>query len=459
MSLRLRLALSYIFFLVPAIVIFGLVVYFVASRRLYSALDDNVLGHIQNVQLALSDENINDPVVLRRNLAVIDAGSSTDFVFKVVSVDGALLYASSRDATSNLPDRNSLKVPQDDAVTWGKGNDQVRVAYEAYPSGGPPRAYIVGGLSFKQTDAAIDELRGIFIVGGILVVFLTSAPAYFIAGRSLRPVRVLAVRAGEIERTNDFAAELAQASSHRDELSELVRAFNAMTERVRRMLIVQRDFLAQSSHELRRPLTVIRTYIDVLSHPDLEDKDRKASLTAMRSEVESMSRLVSDLLVLSRQEEQSESRGPVDLAVLTERVFTHSREHAGSRNLTFTTCDHALVEGDPEGLEHMVANLLDNALQYTTETGRVDLSVARQNGSVVLAVADTGIGIPEAEQSQVFQRFFRGRQARETHGEGTGLGLVIVREVAESHGGRVSFESTAGKGSRFVVELPALKDA
>jgi signal transduction histidine kinase len=106
----------------------------------------------------------------------------------------------------------------------------------------------------------------------------------------------------------------------------------------------------------------------------------------------------------------------------------------------------------------MVANLLDNAIQYTPERGSIDLTVARQNGSIRVAVTDSGIGIPQAEQAQVFERFFRGREALETHREGSGLGLVIVKHVAESHGGHVSFESQAGAGSTFVVELPALKD-
>jgi signal transduction histidine kinase len=458
MSLRLRLTLSYILFLVPAVVVFGLVVYFVASARLYSALDDSLLARIQNLQLSLNEQNINNPSALRDSLAPLDVASSADFVFKVVSIDGRVLYASSREVATSLPDRSSMKVQPDQAMTWGPSSREVRVAYEAFPQEGTPRGYLVGAVSFKQTDAAIDELRGVFIVGGILVVMLTSAPAYFIAGRSLQPVRALSARASEIERSGDFTTALPSVSS-RDEMAELVRTFNAMTERVRRMLVVQRDFLAQSSHELRRPLTVIRTYIDVLGHADLRDREREVSLKAMRSEVNSMSHLISDLLVLSRQETHSESRGPVDLAALAERVFARNRRRAGARTLTFAGCTDAMVEGDVEGLDHMIANLVDNALQYTPAAGSVDMTVQRQNGNVLLSVTDSGIGIPQTEQPQIFDRFFRGDKAREANGEGSGLGLVIVKQVAESHGGRVSFDSWPDRGSRFVVALPAIGNA
>ncbi len=247
--------------------------------------------------------------------------------------------------------------------------------------------------------------------------------------------------------------------SRDDEIAELVRTFNAMVERVRNMLVVQRDFLAHSSHELRRPLTVIGTYIDFLHYQGVSEAERESALKIMRSEIESMSRLITDLLVLSREEEESRPKSPVDLTELAKDVFASYRERETTRRLSLQTCDSAMVLGDAEGLEHMFANLLDNAIEYTPEGGSVDAVVERQNGRICVSVKDSGIGIPEAEQPRVFERFFRGKQALEVRRDGSGLGLVIVRQVAENHGGQTSFESAEGKGSRFVVELPALKDA
>ena len=288
-------------------------------------------------------------------------------------------------------------------------------------------------------------------------MLLTGAPAYYLAGRSLRPVREVAARAAEIERTGDFANALPYPASRRDEMAELVHAFNAMVERVIRMLAVQRDFLSHSSHELRRPLTVLRTYIDLLAHPDLPEDRREASLKEMRSEAESMSHMISNLLVLSREQEPSQLLLPVDLSALAERLVSQSRERAGSRPISFQADDGAFVLGDREGLEHMVANLVDNAIQYTPPSGSIAVGVEKRGSTVRLSVRDTGFGISENEQSRVFDRFFRGQAAVEASPDGSGLGLVIVKHVAESHGGNVHFESQPGLGTSFVVEMPALE--
>ncbi len=444
-------------FLVPALAAFSAAVYFIASARTYAALDEELLGRIDNVRLALAGQDPLDREALNRRLAPIDSASTADFVFKVVADDDRVLYASSRVAAINLPARGSLNPEPDVAQTWGHGNGEIRVAYETYSVEGGPPAYVIGAVSFKQTDAAIDELRGVLIAGAILVVLLTGAPAYYLAGRSLRPVREVAARAAEIERTGDFANALPYPASRRDEMAELVHAFNAMVERVIRMLAVQRDFLSHSSHELRRPLTVLRTYIDLLAHPDLPEDRREASLKEMRSEAESMSHMISNLLVLSREQEPSQLLLPVDLSALAERLVSQSRERAGSRPISFQADDGAFVLGDREGLEHMVANLVDNAIQYTPPSGSIAVGVEKRGSTVRLSVRDTGFGISENEQSRVFDRFFRGQAAVEASPDGSGLGLVIVKHVAESHGGNVHFESQPGLGTSFVVEMPALE--
>ena len=459
MSLRLRLALSYILFLVPALVVFSAAVYFIASSRIYGALDDSVIGRIDSVAADTSEQPLSDTEALRVNLASLDAASGSDFVFKVSSAGGQVLYASSRDAAVGLPSIGVLSAHgPDNPITWGPEARQMRVAYETYPATGQPQAYIIGAVSLKQTDAAINELRGVFVVGAILVVLLTGAPAYYLAGRSLRPVREVAARAASIERSGDFTSSLVPPARD-DEVAELVRTFNAMVERVRNMLAVQRDFLAHSSHELRRPLTVIGTYIDFLGYEGVSEAERESALKVMRSEIQSMSRLITDLLVLSREEEESRPKSPVDVSELARDVFASYRERETTHRLSLQTCDSAMVLGDAEGLEHMFANLLDNAIGYTSEGGLVEAVVEKQNGSVCVSVKDTGIGIPEAERDRVFERFFRGKQALEVRRDGSGLGLVIVRQVVENHSGQTSFESVEGEGSRFMVELPALKDA
>jgi len=233
-----------------------------------------------------------------------------------------------------------------------------------------------------------------------------------------------------------------------------VTTFNAMIDRVERMLASQREFLADSSHELRRPLTVLRTNIDLLNDPALPLGEREACLREIRAEAETMSRLLSDLLLLTREQGQAVELAPVDYSSLCKDAVERLRGRDDRHTLTAKVAEGVRLLGDKERLAQMVSNLLDNAARYTPEEGRIELRLGMVDGIARLEVQDTGIGIPEEELPHVFERFYRGEQARARRIEGTGLGLAIVKYVAEAHGGSVDVHSQPGRGSTFVVDLP-----
>jgi signal transduction histidine kinase len=444
--------------MLPALVAFSVVVYLIASKRLYTGLDDGLITRVQTVRALLPNDRPLEPVGVRNSLLVLDQATTVDLTFKVVDSSGRVLYASGRSAVS-LPGPSQFRNGPDSSITWGAGNDsKSRVAYEPIrTTGGDDAGYVVAAVPLKQTDAALEELRATFAVGVLLILLLTGGPAYLLAGRALQPVRTVSQRAAEIERTGDFERQLPPSGS--GDTAELVQTFNAMIGRVHRMLLSQRDFLANSSHELRRPLTVIRTYIDVLDDPRLSEDERASSLSEMREEAEMMSKLIADLLLISREGEQAMAKGIVDLPTLCSRLYTRLRSQDPAHRYSFSTQGEARVVGDAERLEQMVSNLLENAAQNTPAQGAIGLAVERENGTVRIRVTDTGVGIPEDEQPRVFDRFFRGSNALATRSDGYGLGLVIVKHVAESHGGQAGFHSRVGSGSSFVVELPAIADS
>jgi len=452
-SLRLRLTLLYMGMLLPALIAFSVVVYLFASKRLYNALDDGLIARVQAIRSLLPADGNLDQANVRQSVLVLDNVATVDFTFKVVDTNGRLLYASGRPAV-NLPGPNAFRSGPDTSINVGPRDQKARAAYEPIRSNGQTVGYVIAALPLRQTDDALEELRGVFAIGVVLIVLLTGAPAYLLAGRALQPVRSVSKRAAEIEATGDFASSLPKAGS--GETAELVDTFNAMIARVHKMLLSQRDFLANSSHELRRPLTVIRTYIDVLEDPHLAVEDRNASLQEMRVEAEMMSKLIADLLLISREGEQAMAKAEVDLPTLCARLYNRVRFQDTAHKYAFSTQGEARVLGDAERLEQMVSNLLENAAQNTPSQGEIDLAVERENGTVRIRVTDTGIGIPESEQPHVFERFFRGSHAQTNRGDGFGLGLVIVKHVAESHAGSVDFSSRPGSGSSFIVELPAL---
>jgi two-component system OmpR family sensor kinase len=453
-TLRLRLTLAYIGLLVPALVAFSVVVYFIASKRLYNALDDSLQSRIDAVETQLPhDHRLTSSDITFSNIASIE-GPSTGYSFRILDLNGRVLYASLAARGRDIPDVSAF---QDGSrfLTKETGNQNLRISYEPVLSpSGETLGYIESATSLKQTDRALNELIGVFVIGGILVVLATGVPAYILAGRALSPVRQVSALASEVERTADFTKRLPPGAPKGD-VAELVRTFNAMIERVERMLVSQRDFLAESSHELRRPLAVLRTYIDLLQEPDLPEGERHACIEDMRFEAEAMARLISDLLLLSREGEQAMRRGEVDVSGICERLVARLREQDATHRIVAKTDRGVKVVGDSEKIEQMIRNLLENASQNTPANGEIDVSLSNGSGFARIEVKDSGRGIPWDEQAHVFDRFFRGRDARSVRADGVGLGLAIVKHVAESHGGSVDFVSVPGSGTSFTVKLPA----
>jgi len=212
---------------------------------------------------------------------------------------------------------------------------------------------------------------------------------------------------------------------------------------LRRLEHIRRDFVANVSHELKTPLTVIRGIVETMQDdPTMTDEIRQRFLAKMKHQSDYLGAQVSDLLALSRLEGPREQleRAPLDLAALAREVA------AGRAALP--------VNGDRRALEQALGNLLDNALQYTPAGGRVSLRITADAERILCEVADTGIGIAPEHQERIFERFYRVDKARSREQGGTGLGLAIVKHVALAHGGGIALKSTPGRGSVFTLSLP-----
>jgi signal transduction histidine kinase len=224
----------------------------------------------------------------------------------------------------------------------------------------------------------------------------------------------------------------------------------------RRLDTIRRDFVANASHELKTPAASIQAAAETLlgaAESDMASVPRFA--TQLDQEARRLSRIVADLLDLSRLETGSELEPRVrfDLIVREEaQRFEEAADNSGVSLVVDAPVTPA-IKGSPRDLALLVRNLLDNAINYTKAGGRVTATVTSDDQDVVLAVEDTGIGIPSRDLSRIFERFFRVDRARSRETGGTGLGLAIVRHVAENHGGSVSVQSELGRGSSFVVRL------
>lgn len=244
------------------------------------------------------------------------------------------------------------------------------------------------------------------------------------------------------------------------ELRALAAAFNDLLARLEQNVRRQRQFLADASHELRGPLMVIRGNLDLLQM-DLPPAEAKAAAREAADEAERMARLIADLLFLAEEDahERLQSQ-PVALAEVVAEVWQRATTvDGGAHTLALSCNDPAVVLGDRHRLTQMLWNLVENALRYTDPGGRVTLCSRALGHVVEITITDTGIGIPAEHIPRLFERFYRVDRARTRDQSSTGLGLPIVKQVAEAHGGSVRVESRLGEGSTFIVTLPVDKTA
>jgi two-component system phosphate regulon sensor histidine kinase PhoR len=229
---------------------------------------------------------------------------------------------------------------------------------------------------------------------------------------------------------------------------------------LRRLERVRQDFVANVSHEFRTPLTAIQGFAETLLSGALDDSaNRRRFVEIIREHAARLARLTEDLLKLSRIEAgqlKLEFRS-VSVAQLIDSCVETARLKAAPRQLSLTVEVPerlAPVRGDANSLQEVLQNLLDNALQYTPAGGKIEVSALSSDDHVTVTVADTGIGIPQAEQERIFERFYRVDAARSREAGGTGLGLSIARHIMDAHGGRLWVESAVGQGSRFHFSIP-----
>ncbi|HEX2371829.1 MAG TPA: HAMP domain-containing sensor histidine kinase [Solirubrobacterales bacterium] len=318
----------------------------------------------------------------------------------------------------------------------------------------------------EDVQTTIDRLW-LFLAAGVFVgTVLAYLAGLAVAVRAMRPISSLTAAAREIASTGDPSGKMPTLTSD-DEVAELgrtledmLRSLDQARSETEQAMKRQREFVADASHELRTPLTSILANLELLE-ASLEkvgpEEDRAAVDSALRSS-HRMSRLVSDLLLLARADAgRVSARQECDLAEVTAGAIAEVRPVAGEHELVLETAEPVAVEGNPDELHRMVANLLENAVRHTPDGTRVTITVTREDGWARLDVCDDGPGIPPGMEEQVFGRFVRGTgPADRAAGDGTGLGLAIVEAVATSHGGEAEAGSSPHGGARFTVRLPAL---
>jgi signal transduction histidine kinase len=323
-----------------------------------------------------------------------------------------------------------------------------RVDYLAVPVSGVRQngVFVTAIFSELEEDLLSDADRNAMAVA-VIVLLVGSLIAWRIAETVLRPVRAATATALRIS-GEDLAGRL-PVTGH-DELSDLSATFNAMLDKLEEAFDTQRRFVDDAGHELRTPITVIRGHLDLMGE---DAEDRRATLELVDDELDRMQRIVNDLLTLAKAERPDFLRfEPVEVAGLTEDLCAKA-EALGPRDWQLGPACRGVVIADRQRLTQAIMQLAQNAVQHTNPGDRIEIGSRFDGAEVGLWVLDAGEGIEPDELEHIFDRFARGRVRAGS--EGAGLGLSIVRAIAEAHHGRVEIESERGRGSRFTIVIPA----
>jgi two-component system, OmpR family, sensor kinase len=436
---------------------FAVIVGVLTQRRIYSDFDTQVARAADELQRSLrlinTDEGLKCEAELFCPIRDLDLyAGPQDAVVRIVTLDGT-----AQKATSKAPE---LGPPQ-----------LGRVDYEGYRVETRPLAvtgvlfgsvYVQYARRLSDVKATVSRVRlflGLGVLGGAALALLAGLAN---ARRAMSPVAQLTEAARAIERTRDPSLRIPKpiASDEvrelADTLEDMLRSLDSARSDTEAALSRQREFVADASHELRTPLTAVLANLEILEE-DLAGDQRETAAAALRS-TRRMRRLVADLLLLARADAGREApHAPVDLSSIVIEAAAELEPVAGDHRLIVEAPAGAIVDGARDELHRLALNLMDNALKHTGPGTAIHASVESEDETVVLVVEDEGPGVPPDIAPRIFDRFVRGASDR---GGSSGLGLSIVRAVAQTHGGDVTLaDGEPGNGARFVVTLPATTEA
>jgi len=459
MSIRWRLTLWFSLILCAILGLSGTIHYVLLQRNLTSQLDDTSRAYSTRVHGTLSPQEVPEPLnynVIHSKLPPINEFASPGTYIQLIDRNGNVVVKSDNLGEQELPVNPALiekGFAGNVAIQTVAAGDGAKLRIMVSP------LYLQGqtlllevAQSSNYIDSAMSQVRWVLIASVLVALALTTILGGVIVRGALSPVSQITQTANRIETSPDLSRRVGY-SGPMDEIGQLATTFDHMIERLDRAFQSQKKFVADASHELRSPLTVIRGNLDLLRR-NLGKRDRQESLRALEAETTRMVKIVDDLLFLA--EVDSGQLGQQEIVTLKEILvgeLERVRPLAKSRQFVVHRSEDLVVRGDAQRLKQLIGNLVDNAIRHTPEDGTISLSLFRDGDWACLEVSDTGIGIERRHLPHIFNRFYRVDAARSRSKGGAGLGLALVKEIAEQHGGKVEVTSEPDRGSTFTVWL------
>ena len=434
----------------------------VFSRMVLGQFDQSLMSLAQTeAALALADSK--EPPRVHD----VAPGSSASFFprldkfIQIVDMDGQVVARSANLGSARLPTPPLLL----DELHRGEqvfetlehfADEPVRVLSVPIQVGAARYAVQVAG-SLDDAHAALRTARYLFLAMGVAILGAVVLTGSILTQGILRPIDRIVVQARVIE-GSALGQRLQHPGSH-DEMARLVETLNEMLGRIEQVFEAQRRFTADASHELRSPLSRLRAELEVTLRRPRERQEYEETLRSCLAEVERLSRLAEELLTLARLEAGEPHEAPLEpvrLAPILDEAVARLEPEARRREVKVLMDPAAdlSVKVAPAAATLIVANVLDNAVKFSPPGGWVRIQVSSEGSAAVVAVSDSGPGVPEEEMPRLFERFYRGSAARSTEIPGVGLGLAICRLLVDAQGGGISVASAPGGGATVRVRLP-----
>ena len=386
--------------------------------------------------------------------------------FYILDSAGQVLATSdpSSDAPVNITPNILSAIMGEETYTGNPRGDYMDVAVPISDGGGGAR-YIVYVIDNKMTAQSLNAEIFTLILEAVVIGFAISIVISLVISKTLlSPIQGM-TKAAEAMADGDFSTKIRVESE--DEIGILATTFNDMAMQIETMLeklknaeMLRREFVANVSHELRTPLTSIRTYAETISETEGIPQETEAEfLHVIINESDRMTKIVQDLLELSRfdsgNSKLSFERFSIEKSIrdVYAAIALEARKRGHVLNLELEW-KLPMIIGDRAKVEQVLMNIITNALKYTPDGGKIDISGGRAGSDIWVRIDDTGIGIPASDIARVFDRFYRVDKARSRESGGTGLGLSIAREIVTRHNGDISIESKAGAGTSVTIALP-----
>lgn len=457
MTLRARLALLYTAIVVGILLLFGVAVYLSVSISLTNEIEQSLRNSASRV---LPLVYVSDQGELSVNVTP-DIEFAADTFIQVWDRENQLRANSAnvRNLTQPLdPASLNASKPISNDVLLKTESDEIYLRVLTVPLvlGDRPIGAIQIGASLAIVDATQESLVIVLIIGTLISILIAGLASAISSQQALAPLEDVTETALQITRADDLSRRIPYTGPPNDEIGQLIHAFNQTLGRLENLFNTQRRFLADVGHELRTPLTVIKGNIDLMKMMKELDEE---SVESIESEVERMTRLVGDLLLLSQAES---GKLPlhlqlIELDTLLIEVLGQMRVIAKDKvTLQLGEMDQVQVCADKDKLKQVFVNLVQNAIHYTPRGGKVVVSLRKSDHQALVSVSDNGPGISPQDLPYIFERFYRGEKARtrSKDGKGFGLGLSIAYWIVKNHDGSIEVDSKPGEGTTFRVHLP-----